>query len=74
MSFGSPKETHCLNPLIYHGVTIVNTYCHQPPSIVTQSIRIYDHFRVSLIGQSLLLISAQAQYLLKVESPFCIVA
>ena len=34
----------------------------------------YDHFRVSLIGQSLLLSLAQAQYSLKVESPYNIVA
>ena len=46
----------------------------QPPSIVTQSIGIYDHFKVSSIGQSLLLILAQAQYPLKVESPCSILA
>ena len=58
MSFGSPKGAHYLNPMRYHGAFIENTYCHQPPSIVAQSIRIYDHFRVSPIGHSLLLISA----------------
>ena len=56
MSFGSPNGTHCLKPMIYHGVSIENTCSHQPLSIVTQSIGIYDHFRVSLIGQNLLLI------------------
>ena len=58
----------------YHGAFIENTYCHQPPSIVTQSIGIYDHFRISPICQSLLLILAQAQYPLKVESPCSVVA
>ena len=47
---------------------------HQLSSTVAQSIRIYDHFRVSLIGQSLLLILAYAQYPLNVESPCSIVA
>ena len=62
MSFGSPKGT------------LENTYYHWPLSIVTQSIWIYDHFSVSPIGQSLLLILAHAQYPLKVESPCNIVA
>ena len=74
MSFGSPKGTHCLNLMKYHSAYIENTCCHQPPSIVTQSIRIYDHFRVSPQGQSLLLILVQAQYPLKVKSPCSIVA
>ena len=74
MSFGSPKETHFLNPMRYHGAFIENTYCHQPPSTATQSIGIYDHFRVSPIYQSLLVILAQTQYLLKVESSYNIVA
>ena len=47
--FGSPKGTHYLNPMRYHGVFIENTYCHQLPSIVTQSIKIYDHFKISPI-------------------------
>ena len=53
--------------------SIENTCCHQPSSIVTQSIGIYDHFRVLPKGQSLLLISIQAQYSLKVENPCSIV-
>ena len=74
MSFGPPNGTHYLNPMRYHGASIKNTYCHQPPSIVTQSIGIYDHFMVSPIGQILLLILTQAQYALKVESPCSMVA
>ena len=74
MSFGSPKGTHYLNPMRYHGASIENTYFHQPPLIVTQSIRIYDHFRVLPISQSLLLILTQTQYPLKVKSPCSIVA
>ena len=62
MSFRSPKGTHCLNLIRYHVAYIKNTYCHQPPSIVTQSIRIYDHFRVSPISQSLLLTLAQTLF------------
>ena len=58
----------------YHGVSIENTHCHQPPSIVTKSIGIYDHFKVLPISQSLLLIFAQAQYLLKFESLCSVVA
>ena len=65
--------TRCLNPMRYHDAFIENTYFHQPLSIVTQS-GIYEHFRVSPIGQSLFFILAQAQYLLKVESPCSIVA
>ena len=41
MSFGSPKETHCLNLMKYHGASIEYIYCHQPPSTLTQSIGIY---------------------------------
>ena len=41
---------------------------------MTQSIGIHDYFRVSPIGQSLLLILAHAQYPLKVESSCSIVA
>ena len=67
--------TYPLNHLMgYHATSIENTYCHQPPSTVTQSIGIYDHFRVSPICQSLLLISTQSQYPLKVESSSNIVA
>ena len=55
MFFGSPNETHCLNPMRYHEVFIENTYCHQPPSTVTQFVGIYDHIRVSLIGSKLLI-------------------
>ena len=74
MSFGSHKGIHCFNLMRYHDVFIENTYYHQPPSIVTKSIGIYDHFRVSPIGQSLLLILVQIQYSFKVESPCNIVA
>ena len=35
MSFGSFKDTHCLNPMRYHGAFIENTYCYHPLSIVT---------------------------------------
>ena len=35
MSLRSPKGTHCLNLMRYHGVYIGNTYYHQPSSIVT---------------------------------------
>ena len=74
LSFGSPKRTHYLNPMRYDGASIENTCSHYPPSTVTQSIRIYDHFRISLTGQSLLLILAQAQYPLKVKNPCSILA
>ena len=74
MSFGSPKRTHCLNPMRYHSVSIENICCHQPPSTVAQSIRINDYFRVSPIGQILLLILEQAQYPLKAENPCSFVA
>ena len=30
-----PKGTHCLNLITYYGVSIKNTYCYQPPLIVT---------------------------------------
>ena len=69
-----PRGIYCFNPMRYHGASVENAYCHQPPSTMTQSIGIYDHFRVSPIGQSLLLILAQAQYPLKVESPCNLVA
>ena len=58
----------------YHGVFIENTGCHQFPSTMTQSIRIYDHFMVLPISQNLLLILPLAQYPLKVESPCNILA
>ncbi|KAJ9680388.1 hypothetical protein PVL29_019652 [Vitis rotundifolia] len=45
MSFESPKGTHCLNPMRYHGAYIENTCRYQSPSMVTQSIGIYNHFR-----------------------------
>ena len=67
MSFVSPKGTHRLNLMRYHGASIENTYYHQPSSIVTQSIGIYDHFKVSSIGESFLLILAQVQYYLNLE-------
>ena len=73
-SFGSPNGTYYLNLMRYHGASIENTHCHKPQSTVTQSIRIYVHFRVPPIGQSLLLILAQAQYPLKVENPCNIIA
>ena len=53
---------------------IENTCCHQSLSTMTQSIGIYDHFRVSLIGQSLLLILTSTQYPFKVESLCSIVS
>ena len=79
MSFGSPKWTHCLNlwdirvPLLRIPIA---TSLHQqwPPSTVTLSIGIYDHFRVSPIGQSFLLALAWTRYPLKVEIPCSIVA
>ena len=54
----STNGTHYLNPMRYQSVSIENTYSHQPSSTMTQSIRIYDHFRVLPIGQSLLMILA----------------
>ena len=74
MSFGSPKGTHCLNPMRYHGASIENTCFHQPPSTMTEFIGVYDHFRVLPIGQNLLLKLTQTQYPLKVDSPYSIVA
>ena len=68
MSFKSSKGTYCLNPMRYLGAYINKIYYHQPPSKVNQFIKIYDHFRVSPIDQSLLWTLAQAQYPLKVES------
>ena len=50
MSFGSPKWTHYLNPMRYHGASIDNIHCNQLPSIVIQFIGIYDHFRFLPIG------------------------
>ena len=59
----------------YHGTSIENNCCHQHPSTTTQSIGLYDHLRVSPIGQSLFFFTWEhAQYLLKVESPCNIVA
>ena len=55
MFFTSPKGTRYFNFMRYHDVSIENTCCHQPSSIVLESVRIYDHIKVSLIGQSLLL-------------------
>ena len=57
----------------YHGASIKNTYCHQPPLIVTQFVAINNHLRVLPIGQSLMLTLTQAQYPFKVESPCSIV-
>ena len=71
--FRLSKGTHYLKLMRYHCVSIENTCCHKPSSIVTQSINIYDHFKVLPIGQSLLLILTHAQYALKVESPCSIV-
>ena len=59
-------HVHCLNPMRYHSVYIGNTCCHQPPSIVTQFIGIYDPFRVLPKDQSFMLILVQTQYPLKV--------
>ena len=50
MSFGSSKGIHCFNPMKFHDPSIENTYCHQPLSIVTQSIGIYGYIKVSPIG------------------------
>ena len=68
------QREHTISIMRYQGASIENIYCPQPPSILTQSIRIYDHIKVSPIGQSLLLILAQPQYPFKVESPCSIVA
>ena len=58
MSFRLPKETHYLTSMRYYGVSIENTYCYQPSSIVTQSIEIYDYIKVLVIDKSFLLILA----------------
>ena len=50
MSFRSLIGTNCLNPMRYHGVSIENIYCYHPPSIMTQSVRIYHHIRITSIG------------------------
>ena len=60
--------------IVYHYTSIENTYCHKPLSMVTQFISIHDHFNISFIGHSLLLILVQVQYPLKVESLCNIVA
>ena len=73
MFFGSPKGLHYLNLMRYHNVIIEDTCCHQLSSTMTKSIKIYEHFRVSPISQNLLLILAQGQYPLKVESSCTIV-
>ena len=73
MSFESPKRAYYLNTMRYHGASIKNIYCRHFSSTMTQFIRIYDHFKVSLIGQRFLLILAHGQYPLKVESPCNIV-
>ena len=52
------QGTHYLNSMRYHDASIENTYCHQPLLIMTQSIWIYDHFRVLPVGQRLMLILA----------------
>ena len=57
MSFKLPKGTHHLNLMRYHSAFIENTYYHKPSSIVTQSVRMCDHIKVSPISQNLLLIS-----------------
>ena len=51
-------RVHCLNPMRYHDVSIENTRYPQPSTTMTQSIRIYDNFKVLPIGQSLLSILA----------------
>ena len=68
MSFRSPKMKHCFNSIRYYGASIENICCHQPPSTMTQFVRIYDHIRVSFISQNLLLTSVYTQYPLNVES------
>ena len=66
-SLGSPKRTHCLNPMRYHSAFIENTYCYRLPSIVTQSIgNIWLTYDLTRMSKSLLNF-AQAQYSLKVE-------
>ena len=57
-----------------HSASIENICSHQPLSIVTHFVRIYDHIRVSSISQSFLLISSHTQYPIKVESSYNIVA
>ena len=52
----------------YHSASIENIFYYQPPSIVIQSIGIYDHIRDSPTSQSILLILAQTQYTFKVKS------
>ena len=74
MSFGSPNGTYCLNFMRYHGASIENTCCHKLLLAVRQSIRIYNHFKVLPIGQSLLLNLTQVQYPLKVKSLCNIIA
>ena len=66
MSFGSPKGIYYLNPMRYQGTSIENMYFDWPLSIVNQSIGIYDHIKVSLIGKNLLLILVQTQYLFNI--------
>ena len=74
MYFVLPMEIHCLNLMRYHGVFIKNTFCHLSSSIMTQSMDIYGHFKVSPMDQSLLLILVQAQLPLKIESTCNIIA
>ena len=52
----------------YQGGSIKNVYCYHPLSTMSQSVEMYDHN--SPIGQNFLLILAQTQYPLKVESPY----
>ena len=74
MSFESLKMTHYLKLMRYYSASIENICYHNPLLIMTQSIGLYDHFRVLPISQSLLLILAKTQYPLKIESPCSIVA
>ena len=74
LTYSNSKE-HMLNSTQRTAtISIENTYYCEPSSIVIQSLGIYDHFRISHIGQNFLLILAQIQYPLKIESPCGIVA
>ena len=66
-SLKSPKGTHYLNPMRYHGASIDNTYCYQLSSIVTQSTgNIWLAYDFTHRSKSLLT-WVQVQYSLKVE-------
>ena len=69
-SLGTPKRTHCLNPMRYHDASVENTYCYQFSSIVTQSIRnIWLTYDLTCRSKPLLTL-VQTQYFLKVERQY----